>query len=826
MIAMRAAIVVALAGVCAAGVPEYIRLDCGLRVVLIEDHALPLVSVQLAYDVGSAQDPPGTPGLCHIARVWATYGDELVAKTVDGGLDFRVETGRDVCTFQTVLPPEYLDDVLATEALRLQRRPVTDDALPALRATAAAVQSPVAAEDIDWPRAIAAAFGDGPYAHDPALLTGDPNALDADKINGFSERWFTPTNATLVIVGAFQPPTVKEQVRRLFTDVQWADKTRATPPAMPPTEQLRYTTPARTRAGVDFVFRTAGLGNLDLASLDTLLPTLTERLAAAVDAAARREKRAAVPNGVHWRRTAWRGAGVLVLSVDIATCGADAETLPTEVEQRLRTAVSEAVAATLQSLADAPPTPVELNQARAQALCAWRVVNARFATRAARLGEYETVAGDALKTELYAETLAGATANHVQTAVAGLRKQTPITIVRTTHADTNDPALPPLPAAAPTAALVPIDNVTALLNRDTTGTPTPIQPANAPTLQTATLADWLHVHVLPVNGLPATVVATRVQTDPNMLPEAPATFGPLPTAPANWPPESSAQRDAYLAYHGLELGGITSPGHAGLVGSGPPAALNALLEWQCRYLHPRFRGGACEPTDIFIVGTPDVAATCEFVRLLWLTDANAAAPAAAAPPDAASTPSPNAAGPTLAIRWERAATPEVVFEIHCNDSASTDVEPLVLDAYAYVLGCPPAGVAIPYLGHAYRWTRWCWTGTGWEASARLGDASAVELIRPSWAHLRQLAAGTAPETIYAAGLRYARVRRLVELDSATALLAAVWAGRTDPWDSCPDVTTSDLQRRLPLILRQATATYTVRSPDADDADGVRSLLSR
>ena len=37
---------------------RYERLENGLRVVVVEDHALPLVSVQLWYDAGAACDPP------------------------------------------------------------------------------------------------------------------------------------------------------------------------------------------------------------------------------------------------------------------------------------------------------------------------------------------------------------------------------------------------------------------------------------------------------------------------------------------------------------------------------------------------------------------------------------------------------------------------------------------------------------------------------------------------------------------------------------------------------------------------------------------------
>ncbi|HTF89229.1 MAG TPA: insulinase family protein, partial [Planctomycetota bacterium] len=42
------------------------RLDNGLEVVVHEDHADPLVSVYVAYHVGSAREVPGLTGFAHL----------------------------------------------------------------------------------------------------------------------------------------------------------------------------------------------------------------------------------------------------------------------------------------------------------------------------------------------------------------------------------------------------------------------------------------------------------------------------------------------------------------------------------------------------------------------------------------------------------------------------------------------------------------------------------------------------------------------------------------------------------------------------------------
>ena len=57
--------------------PRYERLDCGLTIVLVENHAVPLVSVQLAVKAGRADEPRVQLGV-------ATFTAEMLAKGTKG----------------------------------------------------------------------------------------------------------------------------------------------------------------------------------------------------------------------------------------------------------------------------------------------------------------------------------------------------------------------------------------------------------------------------------------------------------------------------------------------------------------------------------------------------------------------------------------------------------------------------------------------------------------------------------------------------------------------------------------------------------------------
>ncbi|HKQ97038.1 MAG TPA: insulinase family protein, partial [Candidatus Polarisedimenticolia bacterium] len=53
------------AALAAPGVPETRRLDNGLRIVLLEDHAVPLTAVSLWVGAGSKQEVEGSNGYAH-----------------------------------------------------------------------------------------------------------------------------------------------------------------------------------------------------------------------------------------------------------------------------------------------------------------------------------------------------------------------------------------------------------------------------------------------------------------------------------------------------------------------------------------------------------------------------------------------------------------------------------------------------------------------------------------------------------------------------------------------------------------------------------------
>src|SRR5690606_7114417 len=60
---------------------ERYTLENGLRVVLSEDHRLPVVAVNLWYDVGSRDERPGRTGFAHLFEHMMFQGSQHVSGT-------------------------------------------------------------------------------------------------------------------------------------------------------------------------------------------------------------------------------------------------------------------------------------------------------------------------------------------------------------------------------------------------------------------------------------------------------------------------------------------------------------------------------------------------------------------------------------------------------------------------------------------------------------------------------------------------------------------------------------------------------------------------
>ncbi|MGD8453608.1 MAG: pitrilysin family protein [Phycisphaerae bacterium] len=635
------------------------RLSNGLRVVIVERHAVPLVSVQLWYGTGSAAE--GTlHGLCHVARTALEHRDDAALRLRAAGVQFTSRTLPDACCFCSTAPLELFDFVLDIEARRLRPFTLTGEALERARQAAArtpgsatiGVRGPVERE------LLAAAYAGHPYGHHPELVVDRLARLDVDDVAEFMERWFVPGNATLVIVGDVSEVAVLEQVRRRFGEVPWAEPPRQPEPPALADASVHQSAPAGDTPRLDVAWCTPRAGLFENAALDVLMQHLTNPVDGTLVAAL--AGRGATIRS--WRRKSWDDGGLLRLSVELSPEGATAA----EVERAIR--------AELERVANAVPAEVALNRARSLAAGAVRRSRAGFADAAFNLGWHELVPGDVLLADYELPRVLSVTAGDLQEAALellaarsvwrgpGLRASEAAPQHRVGQASrlpssprneemsggTPDPPdspeadsqvrMPDLPENGP-RALTPAEGESA----ETPALPTLLVPKKAERLDVPEALALLEVSAADAPLVhsptsPPTVSRFEPVAGVRLVVCPLAGVGVVEVVTLGWPAgamwevaasplcggstrHSAEQVRDYLSYHGITFRCVDGRCQSGLRGQGPPDRVAQMVELQAELL--RWPAEQAEATkslrDVLIVVVGDVrpADIAEAAKLVW-----------------------------------------------------------------------------------------------------------------------------------------------------------------------------------------------------------------
>jgi zinc protease len=187
-------------------------LSNGLQVILLEEHAAPVVDVQVWYHVGGKDELPGHTGFAHLFehlmfKGSAHVGPDEHSRIIEaaGGYD-NAETGDDTTNFFETFPSNYLERVLWLEADRMGSLNVDDTNFKSERQVVEEERrvrvdnQPYGSIEEDL-RAIA--FTVHGYHHTPIGSIADLDKATLQDVRDFFNTYYKPNNATLVIVGDF-----------------------------------------------------------------------------------------------------------------------------------------------------------------------------------------------------------------------------------------------------------------------------------------------------------------------------------------------------------------------------------------------------------------------------------------------------------------------------------------------------------------------------------------------------------------------------------------------------------------------------------------------
>ena len=205
-------------------------LDNGLDVLLHEDHACPIVAVNLWYHVGSKNEVPGKTGFAHLFEHLMFEGSEhhdrgFFQPLQGAGAALNGSTNADRTNYWEVVPSGALELALWMESDRMGYL------LPALTQTKFANQRDVVLNERRQnyenrpyglaPMALLNALfpADHPYHWATIGEIADLEAVELDEAHAFFRRYYHPANASLAIAGDIESAPTLDLVRQYFGEL-------------------------------------------------------------------------------------------------------------------------------------------------------------------------------------------------------------------------------------------------------------------------------------------------------------------------------------------------------------------------------------------------------------------------------------------------------------------------------------------------------------------------------------------------------------------------------------------------------------------------------
>ncbi|WP_416306776.1 M16 family metallopeptidase [Neptunicella sp. SCSIO 80796] len=209
--------------------PEYqkIVLDNGLTVYLMEQHEVPLIDVLVTVKAGAVQDG-NKAGLAKLTAENLLLGTKDLAKAdFEAKLDFigaqiNVNAGLESTFVQASFVNKDTDLVMGLLHDAVLKPAFSNDEFDKhkQRYLAGLLQQKESPKAVIKDYFNKLLFKDHPYS---VLQDGDKNSINtinSADIKAFHQRWYTPDNTAIVLVGDFDTATMLGKVKSLFTHWQ------------------------------------------------------------------------------------------------------------------------------------------------------------------------------------------------------------------------------------------------------------------------------------------------------------------------------------------------------------------------------------------------------------------------------------------------------------------------------------------------------------------------------------------------------------------------------------------------------------------------------
>jgi zinc protease len=263
-------------------------LPNGMRVVILHNSLAPVVTVEMNILAGGDETPPGFPGMAHAQEHMAFRGcagisaDQTAAIYAQLGGRNNADTQQNITQYFATVPTADLDVALQVQAACLRG---IEDTQQEWTQERGAIEQEVA-RDLSNPtykfleRLNQDMFADTPYAHDPLGTKSSFDATTGGMLESFYEKWYTPSNAILVIVGDVDPAATLAKVQQLFGGIPDHAVPARPVVSLRPTKPETFTLDSNLPYVLGFIaYRMPGTSSADYAAAQILADVLSSKRA-------------------------------------------------------------------------------------------------------------------------------------------------------------------------------------------------------------------------------------------------------------------------------------------------------------------------------------------------------------------------------------------------------------------------------------------------------------------------------------------------------------------------------------------------------------------
>lgn len=198
-------------------------LDNGLRLIVVENKKAPIIKQMLWYNVGSADEAPFAHGSAHLLEHLMFRGSDFNQLMEKHGVEMNAFTSQDFTSYHEFMDISKLELALYLEAKRMKSLDISKKDFELERDIVwqerkqVVENNPLSVFSETFSRTF---WQDNPYARPITGQADEIQELRLQDIKSFYNTYYTPNNATMVLVGDIEPELAYKLVKKYFGDIK------------------------------------------------------------------------------------------------------------------------------------------------------------------------------------------------------------------------------------------------------------------------------------------------------------------------------------------------------------------------------------------------------------------------------------------------------------------------------------------------------------------------------------------------------------------------------------------------------------------------------